>query len=327
MNWLLLIHQIPAKPGYLRAKILRRLQRAGAVALKQSVYILPDREPCREDLLWIEKEIVSGGGEAIMVRAELLTGLDDQQVADLLRAARRSDYEKIQAEIKTLLASRRHEEEAMAAAEEDFEHQRDLLKQIAKLRKSLEETAAIDFFSLPERIATEALLHNLETDLRKSAARASERPVVSDDPAAVAGKTWVTRRDLYVDRMASAWLIRRYIDPAARFHFTAADRAEAAPDQVRFDMAEAEYTHEGNQCTFEVLVRRFGLDEPALSKIAEVIHDIDLKETAFGRQETAGIKALFDGIVAGETDDLARIDRAGTVLDGLLAYYQTHSRP
>lgn len=317
MDWLLLIHQIPAKPGYLRAKILRRLQQVGAVAIKQSVYALPPQGD--EDLLWIGKEIQAGGGESFLVRAEFLAGLTDEQVISLFRAARRGDYERITTEARSLLAAWRD----LAPETTD---PREFLKQLARLKKNLAEVAAIDFFPPPERAVAEAVLMESEAHLRR-ADESAQQPERIDDPATLAGKIWVTRKNVYVDRMASAWLIIRHIAPDARFRFTDNEQAPAGPTEIRFDMAEAEYSHEGNQCTFEVLLRRFGLIDPALAQVAGIIHDIDLKESAFGLPETAGIMALLDGITATTDDDLERIDRAGTVLDGLLTFFKSRNNP
>lgn len=317
MNWLLLIHQIPAKPGYLRAKILRRLQQVGAVAIKQSVYALPPQGD--EDLLWIGQEIQAGGGESFLVRAEFLSGLADEQVIALFRAARRSDYDKIINEARSLLGAWR--DPAHEGADP-----REPLKQLARLKKSLAEVTAIDFFPPPERAVAEAVLRDGEAHLRRAGEGAPPQPERIDDPAALAGKIWVTRKNVYVDRMASAWLITRHIAPDARFRFTGNERTPADPAQIRFDMVEAEYSHEGNHCTFEVLLRRFGLTDPALAQVAGVIHDIDLKETAFGLPETGGIQALFDGIVTTVGDDEERISQAAAILDNLFAFYRAASR-
>jgi hypothetical protein len=140
------------------------------------------------------------------------------------------------------------------------------------------------------------------------------------------GKTWVTRRGIYVDRMASAWFIRRFIDPNARFKFVPAKGYKAIRGELRFDMFEAEFTHEGDRCTFEVLIERTGLSEPGIARIAEIVHDIDLKDSKFGRQETVGIEQLIAGIAMSHKDDDARLARASAVLDDLYEYFKRKSR-
>jgi len=317
MDWLLLIHQIPAKPAYFRAKIWRRLQQLGAVAIKQSVYVMPRQEQALEDFTWIVKEIADGGGEATIIEARFREGLSDHQVIELFHAARRSDYEKILAEAQVLRENWR------CQAGESADCLLGFRGRLEKLRKQFSEVVRIDFFKAPEQLQAEAALSDLETTLiwhRATGLTASDKNGMI---AGLTGKTWVTRKNVYVDRIACAWLVRRYTDPEARFKFVDSGQYSPVPNEIRFDMAEAEYTHVMDKCSFEVMVERFGLTDPALAQVTKIIHDIDLKESAFGLPETAGILALLDGITATTDDDLERIDRAGAVLDGLLAFFKS----
>jgi hypothetical protein len=134
------------------------------------------------------------------------------------------------------------------------------------------------------------------------------------------GRTWVTREGVHVDRIASAWLVRRFIDPEARFEFVPSTGGPRRPGEIRFDMYEAEFTHEGDWCTFEVLLERALLDDPALRAIGELVHDIDLKDGKFGREETAGIAGLIGGIVLAHQDDEQRVERGTAMLDDLYQY-------
>lgn len=322
MDWLLLIHQIPAKPAYFRAKIWRRLQQLGAVAIKQSVYAMPRQEQTLEDLTWIVKEIADGGGEATMIEARFLAGLSDQQVIGLFHAARGSDYEKILTEAKAL-----REEWRCQTGESADDGLLGSRGRLEKLRKQFAEVMRIDFFKAPEQLQVATTLHDLEATLIEH--RATDQPAPKKDGgiAGLSGKTWVTRKNVYVDRIACAWLVRRYADPEARFKFVDSGRYSPGQDEIRFDMAEAEYTHVMDKCSFEVMVARFGLTDPALIQISKIIHDIDLKESVFGLPETAGVQALFDGITATTNDDLQRIDRASAVLDSLLAFYKSRNNP
>ena len=131
------------------------------------------------------------------------------------------------------------------------------------------------------------------------------------------GSTWVTRQGVFIDRMASAWLIRRFIDPGARFKFVPARGYRPLPDELRFDMYQGEYSHVGDRCTFETLLDAFGLDDPALVQIGEIVHDIDCKDAKFGRREAAGILAVIQGIALATTDDEERIARGSPIFDGL----------
>jgi hypothetical protein len=165
------------------------------------------------------------------------------------------------------------------------------------------------------------------TDAELSARLGGLGPVPPTLPPAAAervdpGRTWVTRRDVHIDRLASAWLIRRFIDPAARFKFVAAQGYRPAAGELRFDMFEGEYTHAGEHCTFETLVSRFGLHDRALAAIGEIVHDIDCKDERFGRPEAAGIATLVHGIVTGHAADEARLERAAALCDDLYAHFQ-----
>ncbi len=142
-------------------------------------------------------------------------------------------------------------------------------------------------------------------------------PVESAPPPAP-GRTWVTRTNVHVDRIASAWLIRRFIDPAATFRFVAARRFRPEAGEVRFDMFDGEYTHEGDRCTFEVLLERFDLTrDRALRAIADIVHDIDLKDDQYRRPETAGVARLLDALVASTADDAARLERGAQLFGDL----------
>jgi hypothetical protein len=129
----------------------------------------------------------------------------------------------------------------------------------------------------------------------------------------------VTRRDVHVDRIASAWLIRRFVDPGARFRFVEPQGYTPTSGEVRFDMYEAEYTHVGDGCTFEVLASTFAPGDAALGAIAQVVHDIDLKDVRFGRPEGPGVELLIEGIVASEPDDPSRLERGFALLEALYA--------
>jgi hypothetical protein len=136
------------------------------------------------------------------------------------------------------------------------------------------------------------------------------------------GRTWVTRIDVHVDRIASAWLIRRFIDVEARFKFVPARGYRPRSGELRFDMYEAEYTHVGENCTFQTLVRRFALRDRALSAIGEIVHDIDCKDDRYHRPETAGVASLIRGITQAHDTDRARIERGSAVLDDLYEFFR-----
>ena len=307
-RWLLLIHQLPAKPAYARVKIWRRLKGLGAVTVKNSVYALPANAETQEDFAWLVKEIAELGGEAFVCEAQLVDGLGDGEVQALFDAARDEDYADIAAAARELTAGRSDQTNAEFAT------------QVARLRKQLGEIVAIDFFGADGREPAAGLVSGLEAGLHEEgdAMTATETKTGSDS---LKGRMWVTRQGVQVDRIASAWLIRRFIDPEARFKFVAGTGYTAQPGELRFDMFEGEFTHQGDRCTFEVLIAHTGLADPALGAIGEIIHDLDLKDGKYGREEAAGIRTLIAGIAAKPNDDEQRLARGAALLDDLYSSF------
>jgi hypothetical protein len=304
--WLLLIHQLPAKPAYARVKVWRRLQALGAVTVKNAVYALPSNEETQEDFAWLAREIVELGGEVLVCEAALVEGLDDRELTAMFVAARNEDYAKLADEARTL---ERRLDDNDAASE--------MASHVLRLRKQLSEVAAIDFFSADGRDAAERLITGLEARLQERSDAMNLEQGLSATQSPLKSKVWVTREHVQIDRIASAWLVRRFIDSTARFKFVPGRSYMPRAGEVRFDMFEGEYTHEGDRCTFEVLLGRAGLDDLALVAIGEIIHDIDLKDGKYGREETAGIRTVMAGIAAGQRDDEQRLARGGAVLDDL----------
>jgi hypothetical protein len=317
-SWLLLIHQLPAKPAYLRVKIWRRLQALGAVAVKNAVHALPMNEETQEDFEWLLREIREGGGEAFVCEARLIDGLSDEELRALFDRARDADYAEVVKHARALAKPRRN------AKSETVAERR---AQVARLRKRLAEIVAVDFFGAIGRETAEALVRSLEARLNEDESVMDKAMV---EPANALGtlhnRTWVTRRGVYADRIASAWLIRRFIDPEARFKFVTGKGYRPNEGELRFDMFEAEFTHEGDKCTFEVLLDRGALKDPALRAIAEIIHDIDLKDNKFGRSEVAGIRTLIEGISVATNDDSERIARGSEVFNDLYEYFRKKRR-
>jgi hypothetical protein len=311
-RWLLLIHQIPPRPSYLRVKVGRRLQGLGAVPVKNSVYVLPRSDQAFEDFQWVRREVVAGGGDASVCEARFVEGLSDDGVEALFAAARDADYALLGQQARRLQA-------AVARRKRPARDEGHDAVVLARLRKRLGDVAAIDFFGAPGRDTVEGLLAAIEARLRP----ASDAKSLPAPPAGnVRGRTWVTRTGVHIDRIASAWLIRRFIDPEARFKFIPGHEYAPEPGELRFDMFEADFTHEGDSCTFEMLLQRFGLRDAALRQIGEIVHDIDLKDEKFARSEAAGIDRLIAGIAMRHKGDEARIEEGGAVFESLHEYFK-----
>jgi hypothetical protein len=315
VRWLLLIHQIPPKPNYLRVKIWRRLQRLGAVAIKNSVYALPKNDQTREDFQWVLREIIEGGGDGTVCEARLVDGMTDDQVETLFQSAREADYgqiaQKARQLAKTLPAKSKLRKEGKPQYQQDM----------ARLKRRLEEVVAIDFFGARGREAASGLLSGIEARLPGSKATAGTLQGKKEVRENLIGKTWVTRKGVYVDRIASAWLVRRFIDRTARFKFVPAKGYKPLANEIRFDMFEAEFTHEGDRCTMEMLIERTAIADSALRWLSEIVHDIDLKDSKFGHPETAGIERLVAAIAMSHKEDETRLVRGAAVFDDLYSYF------
>jgi len=289
----MLIHQLPPKPDYLRVKLRRRLRRIGAVPLKRTVYVLPVSDQSREDLEWLAREIAADGGAATLAQGSFLDEETDRRLVAAFQAARSGEFAEI-------TAASRHER-----------------ADLDRLTRRLAETVALDHFDAPGRPDAEAALDALSRRLASAGSQAMTPP-----DAALRGRTWVTRTGVYVDRIASAWLIRQFIDPDARFRFVAPKAYRPEPGEVRFDMFEGEFTHEGDLCTFETLCRHYKLQDAALTAIGEIVHDIDVKDDKFDRPETAGIRMVLDGIARSHADDAIRLQRGAAILDDLYGQFR-----
>jgi hypothetical protein len=311
-KWLVLIHQIPPKPDALRVKTWRRLQQIGAVAIKQSVYVMPFLEQSREDLSWTLKEVIDGGGDGSISEVRFVEGLTDDQVISLFQNARKSDYEKIIKNANQLVA------EWSDGNIDPKDPAKRVKAQLEKLQRQFDNIAAIDFFKAPERGTANLLIKDLAA---RSSGIVSDVGTSTERLDALKDKVWVTRKNVFVDRIACGWLIRRFVDEAALFKYIDSDAFAPGPGEIRFDMFEGEYTHEGEQCTFEVMIKRLNLQDSGLTALAEVIHDIDLKDNKFNRSETDGLYALLTGLTASEPDDEKRMAKGAQLMENLYAYF------
>jgi hypothetical protein len=288
------------------------LQQLGAVSVKNSVYVLPATEQALEDFQWTAREIKAGGGEATLCEARLVEGLSNTELVGMFNSARTSDYEALAKEIASARNVKAH----------------DARSRVLRLKTRLVEIKATDHFGAPKAKQVETALSNLESRLRP---RDAKTPVRRHSRLAAAGKqyqqrTWVTRTGIHVDRIASAWLIQSFIDPKATFKFVSPKSYRPLDGELRFDMFEAEFTHEGDRCTFEVLVSAMQLKDRGLNAIAEIVHDIDLKDSKFGRPETSGIAQLIGGMAIAHNSDEERLKRGMAVFDDLHAWFKTKSK-
>ena len=313
-SWLVLIHSLPPEPAYVRVKLRRRLAKLGAVPLKSSVYVLPNRRDALEDFQWLAAEIRADGGEAVLCDARVLDGASDDDLVTQFNDQAATLYAEVERSARDALKNVRSKDHAADA-------RADARREHARAAKQLADAARIDHFGSAARGAASAAVDALR-DAAQPPSDAESETAAAPEPLPRRGSVWVTRADVFVDRLASAWLIRRFIDPRAHFKFVPAVRYSPREGEIRFDMARGEYTHEGDRCTFEVLCARFGLHDAGLAAIGEIVHDIDLKDDKFGRPEVDGIVAVLRGIREAAGDDDARVQLASSVFDGLHAQFR-----
>jgi hypothetical protein len=299
-------------------RIWRKLQKLGAVSIKNSVYVLPDNEKTNEDFQWLKQEIESAGGEAAVFRADSVEGTTDKEIISAFRKARDEEFAEITAELNGFAgAIRKQTKSKHLSAGRLATHETDL----DRLHAELERVIANDFFEAKGRNGALSAYQRCQKIIRSSQTPVSKAASQSKKSDTLAfqdyqGRRWVTRRNIHIDRLASAWLIKQFIDKRPRFYFVA--EGESVENAIPFDMFGADFTHHGEDCTFETMLKRFGLtDVRGLRELGEIVHDVDLKDDKFHRLEAAGLKAVIDGLSEAFPDDRKRLRQAAVIFDGL----------
>jgi len=320
LDWVLLIHQLPPRPTNLRVRIWRQLQKLGAVVIKNSVYVLPANDKTYEDFQWLKQEIESAGGEAAVFRAASVEGTTDQEIIELFQKARDEEFTQVAAALEALAGAVRAQARGKhLSAGRLATHEAEL----NKLHAELERIVANDFFGAAGRLPalsayqrSEQAIRTTQVPAQRSASTGAKFGTL--DPTNYQGRRWMTRRNLHIDRLASAWLIKQFIDKRPRFYFVTDGQSVAGA--IPFDMFGAEFTHQGEDCTFETMLKRFGLnDNHGLNELAQIVHDIDLKDDKFHRLEAAGLNAILTGLSDTLRDDRKLLQQSGPIFDGLFA--------
>jgi hypothetical protein len=333
-TWLLLIYQLPSRHSPARVKVWRRLQRIGAVLLKNSAWAMPESDDAREDLEWLKAEIVASGGEAMVLAGKAPQQATQDEIVAAFRDARAKDLQEIRKDATKLLQrwqrlSRRspavtggakadpsgRRSKASGRAEADLSAGRALPQALRRIRERARALDAIDFFRSPSSDEVAQLVAQLERHARRGQAM---KPTTKTDGATLAvkdfkKKVWVTRPRPGVDRMASAWLIRRSIDPSASFVF----RTKPRGSEIPFDMYTGDFGHHGELCTFETLAARFALRDPAVASIAQIVHDLDMKEARYNRPEAPAVGRLVEGLRQMHKDDGALLEQGIAMFEAL----------
>jgi len=270
------------------------------VPLKSSAYLLPDSPDRYEQFQWLAQEIQRDGGDATLLRVDRIENMQEPDVVRQFQEARNHDYAALAERYRKLLKGRGPR----------------LIEELARLAREMARITEIDFFEAPGRREVERAREAVE----ERTASGRGRPAGTAPPldlAALKGRRWVTRPRPHVDRIASAWLIKRFVDPAAEFVFAPPDQIPA--DAIPFDMAGVEFGHHGEDCTFETLLRRTGLRDRKLAVLAEIVHEADIKDQKFAREEARGIDLALRALLSAIKDDHEALAQGMTLFDGLYA--------
>lgn len=312
MRWLALLMTLPPTPTRHRVGVWRKLQRMGAVRLKGAGWILPETPETTELFQWLVQEIQSFRGEVTLLRVDRVETMKDEAIAELFHRARSVEYQAVTQGCREVLAQvdRYRASHRGSVAR--------LRTKLDGLKRELDRIESIDYLKSPAGPRARSLWETTAKRLRAvesrpSSAAGARRPGALPAP----GRTWVTRPRPHIDRIASAWLIKRFCDPEAVFAF--ADAADAARKGIPFDVLGAEFGHHGEDCTFETLQKRFGVMDWRVKLIAEIVHEADLHDGKFTRTESTGVDLAIRALAEATTDDQELLTKGLAIFDGLYA--------
>jgi hypothetical protein len=307
---ILLLVGVPPTPSSLRVRVWRRLRSLGAVPLKRSAYLLPDTPERYEDFQWLAQEIQRDGGDATLVRVQQIENMSPGEVLRLFQEPRDRDYRQLALRYRKVLQSLDRSAKASPASVHD---------ELARLSKDHQRIRDVDFFDAPGGAEVRRLEEAIAMRTRRPESARPELPTL--DLSKLRGRRWVTRPRPHIDRIASAWLIKRFIDPEAVFVF--APPAEFPEDAIPFDAPGVELSHQGEDCTFETLVKRARLRDRRLVRLAELVHEADLRDGKYPHEEARGIDVAMRALLAASPDDHQVLAQGMALIEGL---YATTSR-
>lgn len=309
-SWLLLILSLSGPQATSRMRIWRALKASGAAVLRDGVYLLPATPEHQHTFQTQADAVGDAGGNAYLI--EFDGSADDDDVFQAL-FDRADEYAALLAQVQAFVSAAGHADETAAR------------RQLNQLQRQFQTVTAIDFFPGTSQARAAQALIDAEAAFNRHFSpdepTAAPGRVERRNPAQYRGRQWATRAHLWVDRVASAWLIRRFIDPEARFLWLA-DPANCPSGALGFDFDGAEFTHVGNRVTFEVLLESFGLADPALNAIAAIVHYLDVGGVPV--PEAAGFAAILTGTRARLHDDDRFLAETSRLLDDL---YLSHTQP
>lgn len=321
MKWLFLVHRVQTRRSRDRVKVWRLTRKIGALLYRNSVYVLPYSKERLEDFHWLCQQIRDTGGDASVFFSEARDSREDASLVKLFRDSRAEDYAGIRkAAARCASRLRRAETERRLTAQS----LRTLGREVNQLSEQCAAVERIDFFPRHDGRSPRTVIDELARELREASPHAPATPLRRLDPSEFQGKTWATRSHIHIDRLCSAWLIKRFIDPKAKFVF--APEGSLPANAISFDSFGAKFSHHGEDCTFETLLKTFALKGGALSAIGEIVHDIDVKDAKYGRPEAAGVDAVVRALSAWLADDAKTLEVGSIILDALYAAVERRTR-
>lgn len=319
-GWLLFFYSVPSKPVSSRMKVWRRLAKAGAVQLKGAVYILPNSDEHYEFLQWLLSEVSSMKGGGAFVKVKEMETMKDSELIELFNRQRETEYSGIEKRAEDL------ERKLNSIRKGGKSH--DSIKfsgELNKLAREFDDIKRLDFFLSEAGQKTEGRIKSLKSAIRslsgyKEKNALSKAEILTRKTEDFQNKKWATRKRPFIDRMASAWLIKKFIDKKAVFNFmNERDMENLAEGTVAFDVRGGEFTHIGDMCTFEVFIKSFGIKDKVVKKIAEIIHELDVKDEKFKTDEARGIEGLLIGIRKTAKSDAEALEKGMEVFEMLYA--------
>lgn len=321
MKWLFLVQKLRTPNSRERVKIWRLTKKIGAVLYRNSVYVLPYSEERLEDFQWLCQQIRDSKGEASVFVSESLDEKEDLILRGLIEHSREEEYRSILSSAENLLERIRFAKEQQKLSDPILKK---LEKEARHLNESLSEIERIDFFSNPFAENVRGILEQITNNLHFSHRSERPAPVKRHSRKVFQKKVWATREHIHIDRLCSAWLIRRFIDPQAKF--VIAPESKLPNGAILFDVFGAEFSHHGEDCTFETILKSFQLKDKALTVIAEIVHDVDIKDNKFGRSESSGLDAVVRALSDFLKDDHKVLEIGSTILDALYSYFSNKKR-
>ena len=315
MKWLFLVHQVLTPNSKERVKVWRAIKKTGAILYRNSVYILPYNKERLEDFQWVCQQINDSRGEASIFISSAENKKEDALMRTAFRKAREEEYAsllKSAEQFRNRIQSR--DRKALTSnVRKRFE------KEAKQLRETFDEIQALDFLPGSHPTKLQQILFEILKWLSADVEISKPAPIQLRSIKDYQKKTWTTRDGIHIDRLCSAWLIRRFIDRSAKFVFAPEKKLPA--NAIQFDVFGAEFSHHGEDCTFETLMKAFRIQDRALQNIAEIIHDIDLKDHKFGRVEASGLDLVIRSLGDFIHDDHQFLEIGSSILEGLYQFF------